>query len=49
VRNPINRLAIGDRDPLVFDPDKSLDLYVETESPGADREVNGCGNSLTGR
>lgn len=40
VANPINRFAIGDRDALKFNPDGSLDLYVQTESPGADRESN---------
>lgn len=40
VANPINRFAIGDRDALKFNPDGSLDLYVQTENPGADRESN---------
>jgi hypothetical protein len=38
--NPLDRHAIGDRDPLKFNPDGSLDLYVQTASPGADRESN---------
>jgi hypothetical protein len=40
VANPINRFAIGDRDPLGFNPDGSLDLYVQNENPGSDKEPN---------
>jgi len=38
--NLINRFAIGDRDKLKFNPDGSLDIYVQAESPGADKESN---------
>jgi hypothetical protein len=38
--NPINRFAIGDRDKPVFAPDGSLELYIQRESPGKDKESN---------
>jgi hypothetical protein len=38
--NPINRYAIGDRDKLRFNDDGSLDLYIQRDSPGADKESN---------
>lgn len=40
VPNPINRFAIGDRDPLKFNRDGSLDLFIQHESPSKDKESN---------
>jgi len=40
VENPINRYAIGDRSGLKPNADGSLTLYLQHESPGADKEAN---------
>jgi hypothetical protein len=40
VANPLSRFAIGDRDELAYNPDGSLDLYLQHEKPGADKESN---------
>ncbi len=35
-----DRFAIGDRDPLVFNPDGSLDIYVQRDNPGPEHVAN---------
>jgi hypothetical protein len=40
VANPLNRFALSSWMPFKYDPDGSLTLYVQNESPGRDKEVN---------
>lgn len=40
VANPLNRFAVSSWMPFVYNPDGSLDLYFQNESPGADKEAN---------
>jgi hypothetical protein len=40
IENPLNRYAIGNRFPLKFNKDGSLDLYFQNVSPGKDKESN---------
>ena len=40
VANPINRYSISARQNLKSNPDGSVDLYIQKDSPGADKESN---------
>jgi hypothetical protein len=47
--NAINRFAIGDRDDLRFNPDGSLDLYVQRDDPGGAKSANWLPAPASGR
>jgi hypothetical protein len=40
VENPINRYSISPRQNLKSNPDGSIDIYIQKDSPGADKESN---------
>ncbi len=40
VENPLNRYSISARQPLKSNPDGSIDILIQNESPGAERESN---------
>ena len=40
VANPINRYSISARQKLKTNPDGSVDIYIQNDSPGADKESN---------
>jgi len=40
VDNPLNRYSISARQDLKANPDGSVDLYIQNESPGAEKESN---------
>ena len=49
VANPINRYSIGDRTPgLKYGTDGSLTIYMQKDSPGADKEPNWLPTPQTG-
>ena len=40
VPNPISRYSISPRQDLKANSDGSVDIYIQKESPGADKELN---------
>lgn len=40
VANPLNRYTLSQRNALKANPDGSVDLYIQHDSPGADKESN---------
>jgi hypothetical protein len=49
VDNPINRYAIGNRTPnLKKDNDGGLTLYIQSDSPGQDKESNWLPSTKSG-
>jgi hypothetical protein len=40
VANPLNRFAVSSWMPFKYDPDGSLTLYLQNDSPGKDKEAN---------
>lgn len=38
--NPLNRFTLGSKSPLKFNEDGSLDLYIQKNSPGTEKQAN---------
>jgi hypothetical protein len=40
VNNPLNKYTVSPRNNLQYNPDGSLDIYIQNQSPGKDKEAN---------
>jgi len=40
VKNPLNRFSVGSKDDIKFNKDGSLDIYIQKDNPGKDRQSN---------
>lgn len=49
VENPINRYALGSDDQLIKNPDGTVTLYIQSKSPGKDKEANWLPSESSGR
>lgn len=40
VKNDLNRFALGDRDPIIYNEDGSLDFYIQSQPPTKEKMAN---------
>ena len=49
VVNPINRYSLGSDNPMIKNPDGTVTIYLQSESPGKDKEANWLPSPKSGR
>jgi hypothetical protein len=49
VENPINRYALGSDDKLMYNPDGTVTMYLQSASPGKEKEPNWLPTPKSGR